>query len=90
MKLRAIAFAAVAAATLSGCVVAPVGVRPGYGGGPVQGGPVMVEPEYVVPPGVIYIAPTYAVPAPGYYWRHHRHHGWGWRHGSHGWHRGWR
>lgn len=84
MKIRSIAFAAVAVATLSGCVVAPVGVRPGYGG-PVQG-----EPEYVVPPGVIYIAPTYALPAPGYAWRHHRHHGWGWRHGSRGWHRGWR
>ena len=53
-------------------------------------GPVQVEPEYVVPPGVIYIAPTYALPAPGYYWRHHRHYGWGWRHGSRGWHRGWR
>ena len=85
MRFSAMTFAAIAVAVLSGCVVAPVGVRPGYGGGPVQ-----VEPEYVVPPGVIYIAPTYALPAPGYYWRHHRHYGWGWRHGSRGWHRGWR
>ena len=89
MKIPALALTAVTVATLSGCVVAPVGVRPGYGG-PVYGSAVQVEPEYVVPPGVVYIGPTYALPAPGYYWRHHARFGWGWRHHAHGWHRGWR
>ena len=87
MKFRAIAFVAVAAATLGGCVVAPVAVRPAYAG---TGGYGHGEPEYVVPAGVVYIAPTYALPAPGYAWRHHGRYGWGWRHGVHGWHRGWR
>ena len=67
-----------ATAVLGGCVVAPVGVRPAYGG-----------PGYDTPPGVVYVAPTYALPAPGYVWHHHPRHGWGWRHGNHGWHRGW-
>ena len=65
--------AALAAAALSGCVVAPVGL-------PVHGpSPVVVAP-----------APYYAIPAPGYAWVRHAHHGWGWRHPYHGWHRGWR
>ena len=89
MKIPALGLTAVIVAALSGCVVAPVGVRPGYGG-PVQAGAVQVEPEYVVPPGVVFIAPTYALPAPGYYWRHHPRFGWGWRHRGYGWHRGWR
>ena len=67
-----------ATVTLGGCVVAPLGAEPGYGQG------------YATPPGVVYVAPTYAVPAPGYAWQHHRRHGWGWRHANHGWHRGWR
>jgi hypothetical protein len=68
-----------ATATLAGCVVAPVGYEPGYGG-----------PAYTPPPGVVYVAPTYAMPAPGYLWRFHASYGWGWYHPSHGWHRGWR
>lgn len=63
---------AVLAATLGGCVVAPV--RPGY----------------AAPAGVVYVAPSYAVPGPGYVWSHHGHHGWGYHHRRHGWHRGWR
>ena len=94
MKIPELGLTAVIVAALSGCVVAPVGVRPGYGGpvhgGQVYGGPVQAEPEYVVPPGVVFIAPTYALPAPGYYWRHHARFGWGWRHRAHGWPRGWR
>ena len=41
------------------------------------------------PVGVTYVAPAYAVPAPGYYWAHHAHYGWGWYHPVYGWHRGW-
>jgi len=47
-------------------------------------------PGVVVPPGVVYVAPTYAVPGPGYVWRYHPEHGWGWHHPESGWHRGWR
>ena len=68
-----------ATAALGGCVVAPIPVQPAYGG-----------PGYVTPPGVVYVAPTYALPGPGYAWQYHGRYGWGWRHGNHGWHRGWR
>ncbi len=47
-------------------------------------------PVAVAPPGVVYVAPTYAVPAPGYVWGYHARYGWGYRHPRHGWHRGWR
>lgn len=70
---------ACAAAALAGCVVAPVGVDPAFGGQP-----------YATPPGVVYVAPTYALPGPGYAWRYHGRFGWGWRHPNNGWHRGWR
>ncbi len=63
---------------LSGCVVQPAVIRPAY---PVGYGP---------PPGVVYVAPTYALPAPGYVWLHHPNYGWGWHHPNRGWHRGWR
>jgi hypothetical protein len=87
MKLVSIpAYLAAACATLalSGCVVAPVGYEPGYGGQAYGG------PAYSTPPGVVYVAPTYAVPAPGYAWRYHARYGWGWHHPGRGWHRGWR
>jgi hypothetical protein len=61
-------------AALGGCVVAPVAM----------------EPAYAPPPGVVYVAPTYAMPAPGYAWQFNARFGWGWRHPQHGWHRGWR
>jgi hypothetical protein len=62
----------------SGCVVAPAP------------GPVAVAPPgVVVPAGVVYVAPTYAVPAPGYTWRYNARYGWGWYHPTYGWHRGW-
>ncbi len=64
---------AVLALTLTGCVVAPIGVRPAY----------------VAPPGVVYVEPGYAVPAPGYRWAYHGRYGWGWHHHRYGWHRGW-
>jgi hypothetical protein len=60
---------------LSGCIVQPV--QP-------------VHPAYVAPPGVVYVAPTYVSPGPGYVWAYHEHYGWGWRHPQYGWHRGWR
>lgn len=63
--------------TLAGCIVTPARVA-------------VAPPEVVVPAGVVYVAPTYAVPAPGYVWGHHPRYGWGYRHPSHGWHRGWR
>lgn len=66
--------AACAMAALTGCVVAPVGYEAGYAS----------------PPGVVYVAPTYATPGPGYAWRHHSRHGWGWSHPNRGWHHGWR
>lgn len=76
MKFSTIGCIAVActAAFLGGCVVAPVAV----------------EPAYAAPPGVVYVAPTYAMPGSGYVWAYHSHFGWGWRHPSYGWHRGWR
>lgn len=63
-----------ATATLGGCVVAPVGM----------------EPAYAHPPGVVYVTPTYGMPAPGYMWQFNSQYGWGWRHPRQGWHRGWR
>ncbi len=71
-----------ATAALSGCVMAPVAMQPAYD----YGGPGV----YAAPPGVVYVAPTYAIPAPGYAWQYNAHFGWGWRHPHHGWHRGWR
>jgi hypothetical protein len=73
ISLASLIPAAVFAATLTGCVVAPVGVRP----------------VYVAPAGVVYVEPAYAVPAPGYRWAYHNHRGWGWHHSRYGWHRGW-
>jgi hypothetical protein len=58
----------------------------GVGGCVVAGPP----PDVVVPPGVVYSAPSYPIPAPGYAWAYHPNYGWGWRHPDHGWHRGWR
>ncbi|MEO8524520.1 MAG: hypothetical protein ABI460_07365 [Caldimonas sp.] len=49
-----------------------------------------VAPAYGAPPGVVYVAPTYAVPGPGYVWAYHARFGWGWHHPQYGWHRGWR
>ena len=66
--------AACAAAALSGCVVVPA----------------HVAPAYAAPAGVVYVAPTYAMPGVGYAWQYHARYGWGWRHPGHGWHRGWR
>ncbi len=78
-----------ATVTLGGCVVAPVGMEPAYGGqgygGRGQGGPV-----YGAPPVAVYVAPTYVMPGPGYAWQFHGRHGWGWHHPGRGWHRGWR
>ena len=68
-----------ATAALGGCVVAPIGMEPAYGG---RG--------YATPAGAVYVAPTYAIPAPGYAWQYHSRFGWGWRHPNQGWHRGWR
>lgn len=66
--------AACAATVLTGCVVVPANVGPTYG----------------APAGVVYVAPTYAVPGVGYAWQYNAYYGWGWRHPSYGWHRGWR
>jgi hypothetical protein len=71
------AIAGVALATLSGCIVAPA--RPYYGGS-----------GYVAPAGVVYVAPTYASPGPGWAWEYHAQYGWGWHHPQYGWHRGWK
>jgi len=54
-----------------------------------NGGVVPAPPAYVAPAGVTYVAPTYAVPGPGYVWAYHPRWGWGWHHPAWGWHRGW-
>ncbi|MDR6539752.1 hypothetical protein [Variovorax soli] len=64
-----------ATAPLTGCVVAPA---------------VPARHAHVAPAGVAYVAPVYAMPAPGYVWEYHPRFGWGWRHPVYGWHRGWR
>ena len=48
-----------------------------------------VRPARVVPAGVIYVQPAYAIPGPGYVWGYHAVYGWGWHHPRFGWHRGW-
>ena len=48
-----------------------------------------VGPAYGAPPGVAYVAPTYAIPGPGFVWAYHARFGWGWHHPQLGWHRGW-
>jgi hypothetical protein len=74
-----------ATVALSGCVGAPVGPYAGYNE------PVYESPQgYAAPPGVVYVAPAYAMPGPGYAWQFHGRFGWGWHHASRGWHRGWR
>ncbi|VTU15460.1 MULTISPECIES: hypothetical protein [unclassified Variovorax] len=65
---------ALAAALLAGCVVQPAVPYAGY----------------EAPPGVAYVAPTYAIPGPGFVWAYHPRYGWGWHHPQQGWHRGWR
>ena len=74
LNIRLLTATAALATALSGCVVAPVGVRP----------------VYAAPAGVVYVAPTYAIPAPGYAWGYHGYNGWGWHHPRYGWHSGWR
>jgi len=71
------------ASLLTACVVAPPVVRPAYG-------PASVAVYEQAPPGVVYVAPTYALPAPGFAWRYSGRYGWGWHHPQRGWHRGWR
>ena len=44
-------------------------------------------PGAYVPPGVVYVAPTYPAPGPGYLWDFNVGVGWGWWHPTHGWHR---
>ena len=44
-------------------------------------------PGVIVPHGVVYVAPAYSAPGPGYAWRHDHRRGWGWHHERHGWHR---
>jgi hypothetical protein len=46
-------------------------------------------PALVAPAGVAYVAPTYAIPGPGYVWACHPRWSWGWHHPQYGWHRGW-
>ena len=53
------------------------------------GGCAVTPAGVVVPAGVAYLGPTYAVPGPGYAWAYHPSYGWGWHHPYYGWHRGW-
>jgi hypothetical protein len=74
MKFTTLATAAMLSVALAGCIVTPP----------------RVQPLFVAPAGVAYVAPTYAVPGPGYVWAYHAHYGWGWHHPQYGWHQGWR
>ncbi|MFE0754810.1 hypothetical protein ACFW16_12720 [Inquilinus sp. NPDC058860] len=88
LPLVRIAAAAAAVASLAGCVAYPVHPRPAVA--------VMAPPRVAVvepvapPPGVVYVAPVEVAPGPGYLWRYHRVHGWGWWHPHYGWRMGWR
>jgi hypothetical protein len=90
----ALAASGLLALALGGCVVAPPPPPPPIHHRPPP--PVVVEPappvvieRYAPPPGVVYVQPSYAMPAPGYAWRYHPRYGWGWYHPRYGWHRGW-
>ena len=48
------------------------------------------QPVYAAPPGVAYVAPTYASPGVGFVWNYNPRYGYGWHHPRYGWHRGWR
>jgi hypothetical protein len=74
--MKQLVIAGLLSVTLSGCVVVPARVA-------------VAPPEVVAPAGVVYVAPTYAMPAPGFVWSYHARYGWGWRHPRQGWHRGW-
>ena len=75
------------ASLLTACVVRPAVVSPVYGPA-YQSAPVAVYEQ--PPPGVVYVAPSYALPAPGFAWRYNARYGWDWHHPQRGWHRGWR
>ena len=75
------------ASLLTACVVRPAVVGQGYGPA-YQSAPVAVYDQ--PPPGVVYVAPNYGIPAPGFAWRYNGRYGWGWHHPQRGWHRGWR
>ena len=83
MKLLTTACGLAFASLLTACVVQPPIVRPAYVAAPVA---VYDQP----PPGVVYVAPNYALPASGFAWRYNARYGWGWHHPQRGWHRGWR
>lgn len=53
---------------------------------------IVATPDYfATPPGVVYVAPDYAIPGPGYSWNFNANvNAWGWHHPDRGWHRGWR
>jgi hypothetical protein len=70
-----VAFAIVAATSLSACIVAPV-TPSGTTVAPVA-----------PPPGTVYVAPPYPAPAVGFMWLWHPEIGWGWYHPQRGWHR---
>lgn len=70
------------AAALGGCVVVPAGRgyhRDVYGDGYGDGY------GAALPPGVVYVAPPYAAPGPGWLWIYRADLGWGWRGPGGGW-----
>jgi hypothetical protein len=74
---------------LTGCVVAPVAPPPRPRPVVVAPAPVIIAPS-PPPANVVYVAPTYVIPGPGYVWSYHARDGWGWHHPQYGWHLGWR
>jgi hypothetical protein len=92
---KAMILVAMSTVGLQACVMAPPQPVPMVVRQPhvmVQQPAVVVQqsPGMVVPPGVVYVAPSYPAPAIGFVWEFHPRFGWGWRHPQHGWHRGWR
>jgi hypothetical protein len=86
IKPKILLLGAALATALGGCVVVPAR----HGGYVAAGGAYDDDGAYAAPAGVVYVAPTYAVPGPGFAWRYHPKFGWGWRHPKFGWHRGWK
>lgn len=73
--MRTVALAAaLLAASLAGCIVAP---------------PAVVVRPAPPPPHIVRVEPAYPRPAPGYVWEYHPRNGWGWWHPEYGWHQGW-
>ena len=55
--------------------------------GTLAGCAISPVPAVYVPPGVVYVGPSYGAPGAGYIWSFDAMLGWGWWHPERGWHR---